>query len=165
MFTLAAIGPALGAVTNNHEKLPSLILPKSTFEAIKDFREAEFYITYIGYDLAESEQTLRALFSIENPYHTSISITSVRMHCYCHEHGTYFGPANGEDLPVDIPAKSLGTLSIVLHFNEDAKNDVLHHYNANEALYLDLKNLEVSVQGVEISYTGDVTKIGPISLT
>ena len=94
----------------------------------------------------------------------SISITSLSLQCYCHEHETFIGQANGESLPLNIPANGTEILSIILQFNQDGKNDVLGHYSSNLELYLDLREMIVVIQGIEASYMGDLTEIGPISL-
>ena len=164
LFTLASVGPVLGGVAVYHDNLFYLILPHQTMETLEDFQDVAPYVTYLGYEVIDPERALRVLFDISNPYNTSITVAKVHMECYCHEHGTKIGVATGENDPLDIASYSTGTLSLVLHFTEAGKNDVLGHRDSGEELYLDLKNLVVTIEGVEASYEGDVVEIGPVPL-
>jgi len=165
LFTLSTIGPVFGAVTLHRGDLPSLILSDSTSETIKDFQESPPDITYVGYEVIDPSHSLRAFFKVSNPYEMDVSITLLCLGCYCHEHGTYFGPVSGENLPMEIPAKGTRTLSLILEFTEEGKNDVLGHYNIGNELYLDLRDIDIVIQGIEVNCPGDVTMIGPVPLS
>lgn len=164
LFMLASAAPVLVAVTVYQDNLSYLILPPSAWETMQDLQVTP-HVTYVGYEVVDPNQSLRIFFEIHNPYNISISITDVSMQSYCHEHGTYIGTACGEGLPLNIAADENGTLSLLLEFTMDGKNDVLGHYNAGDDLYLDLKNVNVVIQGVEASYSGDIFEVGPIPLS
>lgn len=163
LFMFASAAPVLVAVTVYHDNLSYLILPPSALETMQDLQITP-EVTYTGYEVIDPNQSLRFFFEIHNPYNVSISITGVSMQSYCHEHETYIGTACGESLPLGIPPDENGTLSLLLEFTIEGKNDVLGHYNASEDLYLDLKSVNVVIQGVEASYSGEVLEVGPIPL-
>jgi hypothetical protein len=165
LFTLTSIGPLLGAVTLHRGDLPSLILSASTTETIKCFQDCQPDIAYVGYEVIDPSHSLRAFFTVSNPYEMDVSITRICMGCYCHEHGTFFGSVSGEALPVEVPAKGTRTLSLLLCFTDEGKNDVLDHYASGNELYLDLKDIDIVIQGVEVNCPSDVTMIGPVPLT
>jgi hypothetical protein len=164
LFTLASAGPILGSVMINYDDLSALVLSESMVEAIEDFQEVEPHIVYVGYEVIDPDESLRIFFNISSPYNTSISITSLSLKCYCHEHETFIGTANGEALPLNIPANGTAMLCIILQFTQDGKNDVLGHYDSSYELYIDLREVIVVIQGIEASYEGDLSEIGPIPL-
>ena len=165
VFTLTSIGPVLGAVTLHRGDLPSLILSTSTSETIRGFQDCQPDITYVGYEVIDPSHSLRVFFEVSNPYEMDVSITRICLGCYCHEHGTFLGPVSGETLPLTVPAKGTRTLSLLLCFTEEGKNDLLGHYTSGIELYLDLKDVDIVIQGVEVNCPSDVTMIGPVPLT
>jgi len=164
LFVLTSVGPMLGAVAVYHDDLISLILPRSTLGTLESLKEVVPAVIFLGYEVENPEHSLKTFFNISNPYKASITIATLHMECYCHEHDTKIGFAKAEDLPMEIGPHSSLCLCMVFCFDETGKNDVLGHRDSGNGLYLDLRNLVVVIEGVEVNYNGEVIEIGPIPL-
>ena len=165
VLILTSAGPFIFAAAIYGNNITWLILPPSTQAAMDDFQNVRPYVSYVGYNLSDPEKELWVFFDISNPYNVSISITNITMQCYCHEHGICIGEAEGRELPLQIPPNETGRLSMKLTFTGEGKSDVIEHKSGGGTMYLDLRNVFVTMQGVEAQFSGDVAEVGPISFS
>ena len=162
---LTSIGPIIGAVAIYHDNITWLVVPPSTQAAIDDLQKVKLCVAYTGYGVVNAARELRLFFDVTNPYNINISITDITIECYCHEHGTHIGKAEGEELPLQIPQNGTRRLSMMLTFTGEGKNDVILHYEASENMFLDIRDVVAVMQGVGAQFTGDLADVGPISLS
>ncbi len=163
-LVLSSLGPLIYAVASYGDNIIWLVLPPSTQATVDDFQNIRPYVSFIGYNVSDPEAELWLFFDISNPYNISISITEIQLQCYCHEHGVDIGEAEGKGLPLQIPQSETRRLCMMLVFTSEGKSDVIGHSSGGGTIYLDLKDVLVTVQGVEVQFSGDVTEVGPISL-
>ena len=162
---LTSVGPFIFAAAIYGNNMAWLVLPPSTQATVDDFQNVRPYVSYVGYNVSDPEKELWVFFDISNPYNISISVTNIAMQCYCHEHGVYIGEAEGQALPLEIPQNGTRKLSMMLSFTEEGKDDAMGHEDGGGNMYLDLKNVVVTIQGVEAQFSGDVEEVGPIFLS
>ena len=165
VLVLTSVGPFIFAAAIYGNNITWLILPPSTQATMDDFQKVRPYVSYVGYNVSDPEKELCVFFDVSNPYNISISITNITLQCYCHEHEIYIGEAEGKALPLQIPQNETRRLSMMLTFTGEGKSDVIEHNSGGGTMYLDLKNVVVTIQGVEAQFSGDVVEVGPISLS
>ena len=165
VLVLTSVGPVICAAAIYGNNISWLILPPSTQATMDEFQNVRLYVSYVGYNVSDPEKELWVFFDVSNPYNISISITNITMQCYCHEHGIYVGEAEGKVLPLQIPQNETRRLNMILTLTEEGKSDVIGHNSGGGSMYLDLKDVVVTIQGVEVQFSGDVTEVGPISLS
>ncbi|MEM3010474.1 MAG: hypothetical protein QXE76_01525 [Candidatus Bathyarchaeia archaeon] len=159
------LGPLLIGILMYNDNLIALVLPtQETIENLQDAIESlnkTASFSYEGYEPVGSD-SLRVRFTISNPYTIDLTVQSVSMKAYCHEHNTYIGSVQAENTPLLIPAKSSKILNLIISYSPEGKADINAHHVGVNNLYLDLKEAQLKIQGIEITITGEMSQIGPL---
>ena len=137
--------PIGGALLAYRDDLQALVVPE-TPEFISETPE----ITYL--DQSISANVIKLRFKFVNPYSANLTISSIDAEIFCVEHDVILGYAN-ETAPVAIASKANAIITLALNFNTQAETHFLTQHTGETAVNIELRNLEVEVQGVKIRYT------------
>jgi len=149
---LIFVGPIGAALVIYRDNLAALVMPETP-----EFLTAAPEITYVGID---SSNPLSMRFKIENPYKMSLSLNSIGAEVFCSDHNTLLGFANETD-SVSIPAKSTAIISLALTFTSQGVTHIqTSHLGTN--FYIDLRDLELDVQGIKLHSEEQISHVGPI---
>lgn len=158
------LGPILIGILIYRENLVALVLPtEETMKNLEDtFQNLEetASFNYKDHEPVGSD-SLRVRFTISNPYAIDLTVQSVSAKAYCHDHNKYIGSVQGENMPLQIPAKSSRILNLIISYSSEGKADINAYHRGVNNLYLDLKDMQLKIQGIEIT-SGEVIQIGPL---
>ncbi|HJX24050.1 MAG TPA: hypothetical protein VJ574_06595 [Candidatus Bathyarchaeia archaeon] len=162
IITIAS--PLLAALYQYRNDLTSLVVPQQgTGYFLSSITRQAPSFEYKGYKVINPGQSVSLIFSISNPSEASVIISSVSAALYCHEHGTFIGWVQGENTPIEIPQRASSVLRLTLLFTPEGKTDIETYHAGHNDLYLDLKGVEIGIQGMTINYQ-EFGEIGPVEI-
>jgi len=138
------VGPIGGALLAYRDDLQALVVPETP-----EFMSKTPEITYLDYTI--SANTIKLRFKFVNSYNTNLSISSIDAEIFCVEHNVKLGFAN-ETTPIEVTSKSSAIITLALNVTQ-AKTHFLTEHVGKTVVNIELRNLEVNVQGVKIRYT------------
>ncbi len=136
--------PIGGALVAYRDNLQALVVPETP-----EFMSETPEITYLDYSVGANVNKLR--FKFVNPYSINLTIKSINAEIFCVEHNVTLGSANGT-APVEVAAKGNAVIILALNFNTQAETHFLTEHAGKTTVEIELRNLEVEVQGVKIRY-------------
>ncbi|KPV63395.1 MAG: hypothetical protein AOA66_0871 [Candidatus Bathyarchaeota archaeon BA2] len=143
------VGPLAFAVILYRDNPVALIMPD-----IGDISEKfEGYIPkfeYAGHEKL-SETSFRVFVNITNNSDASFTINEINFSVYCKEHSTtLLGYGSGEDLPLTIESKSLGTLSLLITITQEGRTHIETAHPGETKFDVILRDVTVVVQGITV---------------
>lgn len=166
LVSIVTVSPVLVALVEYRENLAALFMPtESTMTSIRDLGSALPSLEYLSYEVIDPAQprAVRINFKVSNALSSDVTINSVKLTAYCHDHGTFLGYVSAENVPLVVPAEASVVLRLRVDFSQEGRNDVETYHRGYANLYLDLKNLEIDIQGLEISFS-EFSQVGPIGI-
>ena len=121
LVSIVTISPILVALVAYRGNLMALFMPtESTMTSIRGLTSAVPSFEYLSYEIIDSEQprALRVNFKISSAYDSDVTINSVNLTAYCHDHGTFLGDVSAENTPLVVPAKVSVVLSLKVVFSQ-----------------------------------------------
>lgn len=147
--------PIGGALIFYRDNLQALVMPENL-----EFMTNAPEIEYINYSITYNLITLQ--FRFKNPYNIALNISSIEGDVYCTEHDFCLGAVHEQDMVV-VPSNSTAIITLVLSFNSEAPSHFLTQHFGDTHVKIELRNVKLTVQGVEIHYKKAVS-IGNIPI-
>lgn len=164
LVSVITVSPVLVALVSYRDNLMALFMPtESTMNALGEFTRTIPSIEYLNYEIINPERSIRVNLKISSSYDLELKLNSLTLTAYCHEHDTFLGDVFGENTPLAIPVKGSAILSLKVTFSLEGKNDVDIYHRDMANLYLDLRELNIDIHGLEIDYT-EFLEVGPIEI-
>jgi hypothetical protein len=133
--------------------------------SIKELTSALPSFEYLSYEVIDLAQprAVKVNFKVSSGLSSDVTINSVKLAAYCHDHGTFLGYVSAENTPLVVPANASVVLRLRVDFSQEGRNDVETYHRGFANLYLDLRDVKIDIQGLEIGYP-EFSQVGPIGM-